>query len=252
MWNCLSQTEENERGETENQMRERHTPWPCLKGELEKCSEMNNDERVSQFDSNRVEVEAQCEEIWCSLAEDSVNTPVDSDSLTQQQSRRRLTHIREKSEKTLKFLKEYGLTPKRLTLSNGNVVDITISYGISSYSKLPEAEKETLRSLVVLLDRFVVRSSAYHEITQLFPTLPRTHSVISMKNDMTSTTEVKRVPGNVPEAMLSFRHELQKKVAQKLKCDPDLKRVKVQLTGDGTQVSRITNFVVVSFPAGGQ
>ncbi|XP_046558170.1 uncharacterized protein LOC124267290 [Haliotis rubra] len=200
--------------------------------ELMESSEMNNDERESQFDSNRVEVKAQCEEIWCSLAEDSVNTPEDSDSLTQRHSRPRLTHIREKSEKTLKFLNEYGLTPKRLTLSNGNVVDITISYGTSSYSKLPEAEKEILRSLVVVFDRFGVSSSAYHKIAQLFPTLPRTHS---------------RVPGNVPEAMLSFKHELQKKVAQKLTCYPDLKLVTFQLTGDGTQVSRVTNFLVESF-----
>ncbi|KAL5010101.1 hypothetical protein ScPMuIL_012406 [Solemya velum] len=75
--------------------------------------------------------------------------------------------------------------------------------------------------------------------------MPRLYAVGQCREDMNSEFRIHRTPGNTPGAYLSFRQELVRSIAHRLKSTPTLQKVK--FSGDGTRASRISNFVVFSY-----
>ncbi|CAG2214315.1 unnamed protein product [Mytilus edulis] len=61
---------------------------------------------------------------------------------------------------------------------------------------------------------------------------------------MNNNLEICRTPGNTPGAYVSLRTEL-RKIMEKRSNIPE--NIKIKISGDGTKVSRISNYVVISF-----
>ncbi|XP_046557388.1 uncharacterized protein LOC124266631 [Haliotis rubra] len=198
-------------------------------------------ESLTKFDEEEV---ASYEVVRCSLDVTVANKGENFDELNKRQQRRRLTQIKNRSQKSLSFLAEYRLSPKDLVMTSPIGTEYRVCFDADGQKRL---EPENLRTLVGLMDRFCVSEAAYHELAQLYPNLPRTHTVINARRQMTATLNIERVPGDVNGALVSFRCELHKKLQDVLKENPDQNKVMVQLSMDGTHVSRISNYVVFSF-----
>ena len=54
-----------------------------------------------------------------------------------------------------------------------------------------------------------------------------------------------RIPGNIPGAYVSLESELIRYI--KYHVNPETDKIKIKISGDGSKVSRISNFVVLSF-----
>ncbi|KAL5020500.1 hypothetical protein ScPMuIL_003392 [Solemya velum] len=116
-----------------------------------------------------------------------------------------------------------------------------------SYHKLDSVDKLKIRELVYILDKFKVSTAAYRELSLISTEMPRLYAVGQCREDMNSEFRIHRTPGNTPGAYLSFRQELVRSIAHRLKSTPTLKKVRVKFSGDGTRASRISNFVVFSY-----
>jgi hypothetical protein len=89
-----------------------------------------------------------------------------------------------KAETALWFVESYGLVPQYLKLesTDGQTVkiDFNPSSSKSSYQDLPEEERQKIKDLLFILDKFNVSESAYRELKVFCEGLPRTYLVSSM------------------------------------------------------------------------
>ena len=78
---------------------------------------------------------------------------------------------------------------------------------MSAHASLPEDEKEKIKSLLFIMNKFSVSLQAYHEISQLLKDAPRKHYIDSCQKTLDEQwlNRLKHMPGCVPGAELPFQ-----------------------------------------------
>ena len=105
---------------------------------------------------------------------------------------------------------------------------------------MPEEER-----FVIILEKINVSESAYRELTVFCDGLPRKYLVSQSREDINSLYHFERFPGNIPGAYVSLESEIIRYI--KYPGNPETDKIKIIISGDGSKVSRISNFVVLSF-----
>ena len=65
------------------------------------------------------------------------------------------------------------------------------------------------------------------------------------QEDINSLYHFERIPGNIPGAYVSLKSEIIRYI--KYHVNPETDKIKIKISEDGSKVSRISNFVVLSF-----
>ena len=65
------------------------------------------------------------------------------------------------------------------------------------------------------------------------------------QEDINSLYHFERIPGNIPGAYVSLKSEIIRYI--KYHVNPETDKIKITISEDGSKVSRISNFVVLSF-----
>ena len=65
------------------------------------------------------------------------------------------------------------------------------------------------------------------------------------QEDINSLYNFERIPGNIPGAYVSLESEIIRYI--KYHVNPETDKIKIKISEDGSKVSRISNFVVLSF-----
>ncbi|CAG2210920.1 unnamed protein product [Mytilus edulis] len=157
--------------------------------------------------------------------------------------------LKTQSAKALWFAETYGLTPKNLVFETEHGEDINIRFGEQTESQ-SENDEIRLKEILFLLDKFAISDQAYHEIAMKTNDLPKFYLIKNCRDKFNEGIQLERTPGNVPGAFLNFRSEVENAIKQKfddVPTDDAQKKVRIKVSGDGTKVSRISNYVVMSF-----
>ena len=96
------------------------------------------------------------------------------------------------------------------------------------------------------MGRFCVSDAAYHELTNQSDDLPKSYLVKQYRNDMNKSYKSERTPGIDQGVQISFVDELYRQV-EELNLPPDISKIKVKISGDGAQISKLTHVVTLSF-----
>jgi len=83
-----------------------------------------------------------------------------------------------------------------------------------TYATLDEEEKDKIKSILFIMDRFSISLEGYHELTQSQQALPRTYLVESCAKELDSKWKVTRTPGAAQGAELPLRLLLEEKIRQ--------------------------------------
>jgi hypothetical protein len=102
-----------------------------------------------------------------------------------------------------------------------------------------------LKDLIFILDRFGISDNAYNELSIFEKDLPRKTLINQCRDVISKSYKFQRTAGNIPGAYVSFKEELIKYIKSNVSADSQL--LKVKISGDGSKVSRISNFIVLSF-----
>jgi len=114
------------------------------------------------------------------------------------------------AEKALSFANTFGLNPVKLNCKSESGKSVSLKLGDSpatkesKYQNLDSEEKDRLKQLVFILDKFCLSDSAYHELSMFFDDMPRKYTVIQCRDDLNSIFHIERLPGNMPGAMLNL------------------------------------------------
>ena len=97
---------------------------------------------------------------------------------------------------------------------NTFLVFTTIEKANSSYERLYEEEKEKVRTILYIMDRFSISFEGYHELSQVDKSLPRTHLLENCTKAMDEKWDIKRTPGTAQGAELPFKVLLEKEIRE--------------------------------------
>lgn len=169
------------------------------------------------------------------------------------QQQRHLKEIREKAEQALWFAETYGLTPQSIQFKDTKGDEISLNLNdeqsTTSYENLDEEEKEKVKMILYIMDRFSISLDGYHELTQTQPELPRTHIIESCAKTLDSKWKVTRTPGVAQGTELPLKLLLEEEIRKHLKNKEggQVETIKIKISGDGTRMSHSSNLFVCSF-----
>ncbi|KAK2565676.1 hypothetical protein P5673_010845 [Acropora cervicornis] len=179
------------------------------------------------------------------------NTGKPLNEVSARQVTRKIKELKTTAQKALWFLQSFGLTLDSIKVRDkeGTVTELDYegNNGSASFDNLPEDEKETVRALLYIMDKFCVSNAAYHEVTQISDDIPRSYLIKQCRSDLNNSFHIRRTPGKNSGVEMSFKQELEAQIRKKL-AQGDLGRQQIKLSGDGAKMSRIANFMVISFP----
>lgn len=83
----------------------------------------------------------------------------------------------------------------------------------------------------------------------IFDDMPRKYLLLQSRDDINSLSHIERLPGNVQGAFVSLTAELEKLVKYEMKKSTNCSKLDIKFSGDGTKVSRTSNFIIFSMSA---
>ena len=185
----------------------------------------------------------------------SVNTGKRIDNVSTPHRGREVSRLKENLDKSLNFVESYGVLPRKLLCERFDGkscvlnVDGTTTQNVS-YDNLSSSDKQEVKSMLNVCDGGMISDAAYHEISMRVPSMPRSHHVIACRNELNTQFDVSRTLGRLPGSYLSLETELSR-IVREMKFtngDADVEQdLKIKISGDGAKVSRVSNFLVVSF-----
>ena len=160
--------------------------------------------------------------IACVTCSDSLaNTGKLVHEVSRRQKGRKVKELKTRAEKALWFLESFGLSLESIHVKdiNGNttcLVNEDRPTGKVSFDNLSETDKDTIRSLLFIMDRCCVSDAAYHEFTMIVDDLPKSYLVKQCRSNVNALFTISRTPGKHPGAQLNFKEELRSEIRKKV------------------------------------
>ncbi|CAC5421897.1 Tyrosine-protein kinase receptor Tie-1,Tyrosine-protein kinase Shark,Melanoma receptor tyrosine-protein kinase,Ack-related non-receptor tyrosine kinase,Tyrosine-protein kinase ZAP-70,Vascular endothelial growth factor receptor 1,Receptor tyrosine-protein kinase erbB-4,Tyrosine-protein kinase SYK,Tyrosine-protein kinase Fer [Mytilus coruscus] len=163
---------------------------------------------------------------------------------------RKIREFKSKAETALWFAESYSLVPQYIKLQScvGEAVKVDFQptdYNKSSFQDFSYKEKQKIKDLLFILEKINVSESVYRELTLYCDGLPRNYLISQCRDDINHLYHFERTPGNIPGAYISLENEIIKYV--KYQDTEETDKLQIKISGDGSRVSRISNFVEFSF-----
>ncbi len=195
---------------------------------------------LDEFKENLAAKEAEIADLYAQLAEFRKVTEHDGNLYEDYQSTtqgRLRAEIAEKAKAMLFFAQSYGITPKILeftTNHSNQSFKVNLEH---NYEDITDEEKKKLRTLVYLMEKFGISDSTTHEIRMEFGNLPPKHMIVTERNNIDANFTIERIPGG---AMVNVKDEVRRMLPLN---DDENTELKLKISGDGTRVSRISQFI---------
>ena len=131
-------------------------------------------------------------------------------------------------EQALSFTETFGLKPIKLDCKFESGKNVTLNLldsnkelcqdGVrfSNYENLNLEDKDLLRQLVFLLDKFYVSDAAYNELSMIYDDMPCKYLLIQCREDINRIYRIERLSGNKTGAMINLNSELQRMITVQL------------------------------------
>ena len=172
----------------------------------------------------------------------ALKSPVDFDEMSRKTKSKTLKLLKSKAEQCLWFAESYGLTPTDLKLESKSGEQINLS--LKNEDSSSKFDKEKLKTIPYSMEKFGISETGYHELTMHCPDMPRKYLICQCKDDLNKIFHIERTPGGLPGAFISLKDDLIQYLGQR-ETLPD--SIQIKLSGDGTKVSRISSFMVMSY-----
>ena len=209
--------------------------------------------KKSKFDKKLKQISVQGNEIKSAQA-DSISSPLSNpgkriDNVSTPNRNRVVSRLKENLDKSLDFIESYGVLPRKVICETLDgkpcVLNVDGTPQNTSYNNLPPSSKHEVKSMLHVCDNSMISDAAYHEISMRVPSMPRSHHLIDCRNEMNSKFDVNRTPGMLPGSYMSLESELIQICRETNPTTDEI--LKIKISGDGAKVSRVSNFLVVSF-----
>ena len=154
----------------------------------------------------------------------------------------------------LSFVEDENFKPteiKFLNTSTGEYLYVDTDGKAMAYEdKQIESDDNIVQKTLYIKDKYKVSNKAYHELAMVNPKLPRSCTVIKAAKDLDEKSTIHTNPGKTLGVQQSVLERLQKAATWLMAADPSFsenRKIKVKITGDGTNISRSAHCAIIAF-----
>ena len=108
------------------------------------------------------------------------------------------------------------------------------------------SDNDRLHSIALVKDKFTISNAAYHELS-VVSDLPNLNQVKSLTQSLNNEFDIKGAPNGITGVQQSLAACVEARVRNVIMKTPDIQKIRVKLTGDGTQIARGLTIVNVAF-----
>ena len=154
---------------------------------------------------------------------------------------------------SLSFLEDDHFEPVRCELKNkesGELICVRPNEKPTTVTEIPSNSEEVLKKTMYVKERFNLSNQAYHELSMVNNSLPRSYAIQKKTTEMNSQSTIHRISGKVIGVRQSVLEQLNKTISYLVKIDQSFKHhqnIRVKITGDGTSISHSMHCVVIAF-----
>ena len=152
------------------------------------------------------------------------------------------------TEKTIEITHSVSLSESN-NVPGRNEISDTESEKQKGFHGLSLSEKDKVEEILFLLDKFYVNDEFYHEVAMLDCQLPRSYLIKQRRDQLNKMCSISRLPGRFDGCEVDFEEILTKCLQQFVNENPGFdynNSVRIKFSGDGAQMSRNTNFVILT------
>lgn len=186
----------------------------------ELCNIETQNFRGSQFDEKLAQKEKKCKDIFEELImiksensnlKNQLNSVQDENSYLKYRNKALFDYTENVIIKS--FENSFGLKPLKLDLKLeiGKTISVYLNENkadketLFSYENLNSDDKDKLKQLVFILDKFCVSDAASHELSMIFDDMPRKYLLVQCREDLNKIHHIERLPGNKPGVMINIK-----------------------------------------------
>ena len=176
---------------------------------------------------------------------------------TKQYQNKRAQEMAQNINTALSFTENEIFKPVRVEILNKSTGNIIICNNDDGKLKVTKDNKQCFHTnetivdqTLYIKDKFNISNQAYHEMSMVNKELPRSCTLLKTAKNIDAQCIIRSTPGQLKGVQVSLKEKLQQRI--KYLAENYLKYrtsqcVKIKLTGDGTNVSRSVNLVVIAF-----
>ena len=102
-------------------------------------------------------------------------------------------------------------------------------------------DKDRLHTITLIKDKFTISNAAYHELS-LTSDLPNSNQIKTLTQSLNKEFHITSAPNGITGVQQSLVAHVEARLRYLLIKMPDIHKIRIKLTGDGTQIARgLTN-----------
>ena len=173
--------------------------------------------------------------------------------LTSQYQREKKKQLSTDVFSSLSYLEDDHFEPVQCELKNketGELICVRPNQKPTTVKEKLSESEEVLKKTMYVKERFNLSNEAYHELSMVNKSLPRSYAMQKKKTEINSKSTIYQITGEITGVRQSVLGQLNKVVTYLVKIDQSFKQhqnIRVKITGDGTSVSRSMHCIVIAF-----
>ena len=199
---------------------------------LQQVSELRQDtDRVAELEKSFKEIADENDELkeyvqtlvernYCKHCDSTYkNKGSTYDKVSYTKKQRKLKELKINTERTLWFLETFGFKLDKLSQIDLSGDQVTLQHNDAkkcAYHSLTEEDKDKVKNVVYIMDKFCVSDVAYHELSMTDQGLPRSYLIKQCRHHLNKVYSISRTPGEWPGAQLNFKNELNHQLSKQV------------------------------------
>uniref|UniRef100_A0A1X7T8Z9 Uncharacterized protein n=2 Tax=Amphimedon queenslandica TaxID=400682 RepID=A0A1X7T8Z9_AMPQE len=183
-------------------------------------------------------------------SEASINSGKGICDVEARQRKRKIATLKESCKNALWFTGTYDINLVDISYKSSDDKKLVLKYNrsplpsITADSVAEAAEGHGSQEILDLLDRFGVSDEFYHELTMLYPELPRSYLIKKERSKIVATTDIRHLPKPHEGCYIQFEQCLVDTITN---FEDIHSPVEIKLSGDGAPFTRLSSFIILSF-----
>lgn len=168
---------------------------------------------------------------------------------SERQKNRIRSEIMNESQISLEFLDMYDFMATTVEIFNhstGLTESINLMGDLYSPDEPKLLDNDLLKNTLYAKEKCNVSDSGYKELSSVVSRMPRLYQLQQQINLINKNWEILDIPHNIEGCQISFSQVVHERLRQLMKINPEVNKLDIKLSGDGTQIGKKLNLVQFS------
>ena len=141
--------------------------------------------------------------------------------------------------------KAHSIEVENIDTNKREILDLDTSV----YTPKPmdnSSDKDRLHTITLIKDKFTISNAAYHELS-LTSNLPNSNQIKTLTQSLNKEFDITSAPNGITGVQQSLVAHVEARLRHLIIKMPDIHKIHIKLTGDGTQIARGLTIINVAF-----